>query len=317
MADPNQLSSKLNYKQAVLSTLAYFDIFRYPLTQEEVTRFLYKLEPDPHHVEVTLKESRLIRKRGSFYQLEGPEDHVATRHDRELIARRLWKRVDRFRWVFHLTPYVRLAAVCNNLALSNTSPESDIDLLIITKPGRLFVSRLILTAWLQVFGVRRHAKKTVGRFCLSFFAAEGALQCQALAKKPHDIYLAYWLQTLEPVAGNRDVYEALLAFNTPWAGQFFKGRLRYNMHHFKESPRFLAFFKKIQEKLLDTKAGQKLETKLGRWQLKRAQTKQDALNIEETDVIVARDLLKFHNKDKRNEIYAAWLFRLTALLKQT
>ena len=145
-----QTRPTINYKQAVLATLAYFDIFDYPLTAHEATQYLFKLPPASHHVETTLNESRLITKRGSYYQLNHDRDLIATRHDRALIAKRFWKRVNRFRWIFQLVPYLRLAAVCNNLSLNNTKPTSDIDLLIITKPGRLFTSRLILTFWLHL-----------------------------------------------------------------------------------------------------------------------------------------------------------------------
>ena len=309
--------TKLNYKQAVLATLAYFDVFQYPLTAEEATRFLYKLEPDLHHVKMTLDESRLVTKRGSYYQLNHDSDHIATRHDREIIAKQLWTRVNRFRWAFNLTPYVRLVAVCNNLSLNNTGPTSDIDLLIITEPGRLFLSRLILTFWLQLFGVRRHGKKVAGRFCLSFFAAKGALQAERIEKKPHDLYLAYWLQTLEPVAGSRQVYENVLQDNRAWLQTFFQSPPHYNMHRFKETPRSAAFLKKLQEKALNTRWGQKIENRLSSWQLNRARTKQAALNLEETDIILSEDILKFHNIDKRNEIYQQWVEKLSVLLNHS
>jgi hypothetical protein len=310
-----QSYDKLNYKQAVLATLAYFDIFQYPLTVDETTKFLYKLEPDQHHVEMTLNESKLITRRGSYYQLKGEQDHISTRHDRDIIAKGLWKRIDRFRWIFNITPYLRMAAICNNLSTNNTSNTSDIDLLIITKPGRLFISRLILTFWLHIFGVRRHGDKVSGRFCLSFFATEGTLQCEYIEKKPYDLYLAYWLQTLEPIAGSRLTYEKILDDNEEWAKKFFKRRLLYNMHHFKESPKWAVLIKGWQEKLWDTKWGQKLENKLTEWQLKRAKEKRSQLNLEETDVIIDQDILKFHNIDKRNEIYEEWSGKLTAILK--
>lgn len=309
--------SKLNYKQAVLATLAYFDIFNHPLTRNEVIRYLYKLEPDPHHVEVTLNESRLIERRGSYYQLSGDKDHISTRHDREIIAKKLWKQVNRYRWAFNITPYIKLVAICNNLAINNPSQTSDIDLLIITKPGRLFISRMIITFWLQLCGVRRHGGKVAGRFCLSFFATENNLHCAELDKKPHDIYLAYWLQTLQPICGTREAYEQLLNDNHDWAKQFFQQPPRYNMHHFKEAPTWAKHLKNSQEIILNTKLGGKIEARLQQWQLKRAHSKKSKLTTEETDVIATPNMLKFHNVDKRNEIYKTWVNKLTVILNTT
>ncbi len=312
-----QRSAKPNYKEAVLATLAYFDLFEYPLTLDEITRYLYQLPPDSHLIEVMVKESRKIKQRGSYYQLAESPDRIQTRHERELIAKRFWKRVEKYRWVFQLIPYVRLAAVCNTLALNNTKEESDIDLFIVTQPNRLFTARLLITALLHGLGVRRHGGKIAGRFCLSFFVAEGHLKADEIAKKPYDIYLAYWLQTVQPVAGERRVYEALLEQNASWLGQFFKTRPHYNMHHFKETSGWMRALQKTFEKILNSKWGDRFEEKLSAWQLRRAEKKRNDLNesVESSDVVVSRTLLKFHNTDRRNEIFRNWVKKLEILNK--
>lgn len=308
------ISSNLNHKQAVLATLAYFELFDYPLKSEEVTRYLYRLKPDAHAVDVTLNESRILLIRGSYFQIDSKENLVEKRHDRELIAKRFWKRVHRFRWIFQITPFMELTAVCNNLALSNTNATSDIDLLILTKPERLFTARLWITGWLHLLGVRRHGKKIAGRFCLSFFAANGALNMEEIQKGNHDIYLAYWLQTLQPIGGNRDVYENLLEDNAPWLKRFFYEKPLYNMHHFKENTPQGRRIKRGLEKMLSGKMGEHLEKKLREWQLKRSHAKQKSLNVGDTDVIVTEKILKFHNTDRRDEIYERWVKRLKEIL---
>lgn len=304
----------LNFKQAVLATLAYFDIFEYPLTKEELTRYLFKLEPDAHHIEVMAKESKRIRRRGSYYQLAESEDRITTRHERELIAKRFWQCVEKYRWIFQVTPFIRLVAVCNTLAINNTKHESDIDLVVITQSKRLFTTRLLLTILLHILGVRRHGKKIAGKFCLSFFAAENQLVAEEIAKKPYDIYLAYWLQTLQPIAGNKKVYEELLEQNSEWLKQFFAGRPLYNMHHFKETPRFLGRIQIALEKILSSRWGERLEKKLAHWQLSRAQKKRKELNVDDSDIVITPTLLKFHNIDRRNEIFKAWAKKVEEVL---
>lgn len=307
-AGRTRASSKLNYKQAVLATLAYFDLFEYPLTLEETNRYLFKIEPDPHHIEITLNESQFIEKRGSYYQLIGEKSHIIDRHERALVAKQLWKRVDKFRWILGLVPFVSLIAVCNNLAYNNTDKESDIDLFVVTKPGRMFIARTFLTFWLQIFGIRRHGQKIKGRFCLSFFVTEKALDFEPLQKEPIDIYLAYWFQTLKPITGDLEIYDKFLTENERWLNKFFVGPLHPNMHRFKESPDWVQYLKKWQEKLLNSKWGDKLEAKLEQWQLKRAQKKLKNLLTEEKEhgIILFRHMLKFHNVDRRTEYYRAW-----------
>jgi hypothetical protein len=310
--------AKMNYKQAVLATLAYFDQFKYPLTLEQTKKFLFQLEPDSHHVEITLNESQLIRRRGSYYHLKNDEDYVVDRHLKSLVAKRLWRRVNRFRPIFGLIPYIKMIAICNNLAYNNTKPGSDIDLFIITKPGRLFISRLLVTLWLQLFGVRRHGNKIEGRFCLSFFATEENLDFTHIKKEPLDIYLAYWFQTLQPIQGDREIYEQLLSKNDDWLKRIFAGPIHPNIHRFREAPFWARGLRRLQEKILDTKLGDKLEEKLESWQIKRAQIKRDfvAQDNPEHGIIISRHMLKFHNLDRRKLFYENWIKTLEKVLQK-
>ncbi len=310
--------AKMNYKQAVLATLAYFDQFEYPLTLEQTKRFLFQLEPDEHHIEITLNESQLIRRRGSYYQLRGDCDHVTERHFKGLIAKRLWRRVNRFRPIFGLIPYIKFIAICNNLAYNNTKKGSDIDLFIVTKPGRLFISRLLITAWLHIFGVRRHGTKVEGRFCLSFFATEENLDFTHIKKDPLDIYLAYWFQTLQPIQGERKIYEKLINKNSDWLQKIFAQPMKPNMHRFREAPLWAKAIKTLQETILNTRLGDWLEQKLETWQITRAQKKRDlvARDNPEHGIVISRHMLKFHNIDRRKLFYERWIRTLESLLKK-
>jgi hypothetical protein len=310
--------SKLNYKQAVLATLAYFDIFNYPLTQKETTRYLFKLTPDAHHVEMTLNESGHIKKRGSYFHLKQSPQNIEMRHSNEIIAKKLWARVEKYRRLFETMPFIQLVSICNNLAINNTNENSDIDLLIITKPNRLFISRLILTFWLHIFGIRRHGKKVAGRFCLSFFITENALDFESIRKEPLDIYLSYWLANLQPITGNRETYHQLLLQNNEWMKHVFATPPHPNLHHFKDTKKWTKALKKIQEKILGGRWGSKIEAKLSKWQIARAKEKKEALGLNENDsaVIINKDMLKFHNVDKREEIHQQWIHTLEKLLKR-
>ena len=54
-------------------------------------------------------------------------------------------------------PFIKMVAVCNTLGYDNAAKDSDIDLFIIAKRGRLFIVRFYSST---VFapGVRRHGK---------------------------------------------------------------------------------------------------------------------------------------------------------------
>lgn len=77
--------------------------------------------------------------------------------------------------------------------------DSDIDLFIETVPGMIWTGRVVATVFFSVLGIRRHGNKVKGRFCLSFFAAEGA-DFGGLAIED-DAYLYEWARRLVAVDG--------------------------------------------------------------------------------------------------------------------
>lgn len=80
-------------------------------------------------------------------------------------------------------PGLRLLAVCNSIAMKNAEDDSDIDLFIVTDPRRMWLVRVLVTLTFQILGVRRHGKKTTGRFCLSFFATTQGMDLSAIVLK--------------------------------------------------------------------------------------------------------------------------------------
>jgi hypothetical protein len=307
-------SSQINYKQAVLSTLAFFDLFDYPLTQQETLDYLFQIQPDEHHVALTLKESQRIQKRGHLYQLSDKPDQSALRHERTIISEQLWKKIAKYRWVFGLIPYVEFVGVCNNLAYNNASKSSDIDLFIVTKPGRMFISRLLLTGLTQFLGIRRHGSKVAERFCLSFFVTSDRLNLEDIQKAPLDIYLAYWLKTLQPIYGDLEIYKNLIKTNS-WTQNIFAQPLTPQLSKHGNAPKWAEKMKSRLEKQFNKPWGQKFEAKLTQWQLKRARLKRQKLGLspDDTSVVLTRKMLKFHNEDQRESIYKAWIQRVNEL----
>ncbi|MBI4231920.1 hypothetical protein HY605_01695, partial [Candidatus Peregrinibacteria bacterium] len=115
-----------------------------------------------------------------------------------MLEKKLWQRVNRYVKFLEWIPFLRMLAVCNNLAFDRVTAGSDIDLFIVAKKGRLFIVRTLVTGVLHVLGVRRHGDKVAGRFCLSFFVDDCALDLKKLAIE-RDIYLAFWIFSMKPV----------------------------------------------------------------------------------------------------------------------
>lgn len=217
------------------------------------------------------------------------------------LEKKLWIKVNRYLKFLKIVPFLRLVAVCNNLAFKKVDNGSDIDLFIIAKEGRLFTARILITGILHLLGVRRHGNKIAGRFCLSFFVDDKYLDLSKIAIE-QDIYLAYWVKSMLPILDDGISGDFLQA--NLWAKRFFEEENAFEINLDKVINR-KSFLRGIFEWLLNGKFGDLLEKKLKRWQLKRASEKIN-LASGEASLIVDEHILKFHNIDRRRTYRNKW-----------
>ena len=112
-----------------------------------------------------------------------------------------------------LIPGIRAVLVCNSVAMYASHAESDIDLFVVTAPGRIWLVRMLLTVILQLLGMRVRAGQTAGQMCLGFFVTTDALDL-APVRIEDDIYMEYWYRTLHPILDLDHTYDTLLRTNT-------------------------------------------------------------------------------------------------------
>lgn len=124
------------------------------------------------------------------------------------IERKLWRKVTLYGFLLRVVPFVRMAAVSGGLSFGLANKGSDIDIFVITRPGRLYTARFFMNALLMMFGVRVFGENKASRFCLSFFVDEKNLDLSKVALNDSngqidDVYLAYWISKLKPVIDRR------------------------------------------------------------------------------------------------------------------
>ena len=208
-------------QKSICATLHYFDIFDYPLTLLEIHRYLYK--GNWWHNEVfdatlydLVKEldamNQTIGSHEGFYFFKGRESLVKTRALRYLAAYQKFRKALPVCEVLSLMPGVTQIYAVNTLAYANAKPSSDIDLLIITRPRRLWTARFFCVSFLKLLGRRpivfghqqktgqislfqkiRESKKNSRAFCLTFFLSQGSMDIQSVAKAQFDPYLVFWI----------------------------------------------------------------------------------------------------------------------------
>ena len=183
----------------MFKTLAYSDIFDYPLTAEEVNRWIIK------------GDSLAPAKKGLFY-LPGRSNLVALRQRRRRYSRGKWGRVHRLVGYLKLFPWIKLVAVTGALAMNNAQADDDIDLMIVTQTNRLWLTRL--TVWLFLFAYWRRGKKINNRFCLNLWLDE-----TTLAIKQRNLYIAHEICQALPVLDRDQTYQKFIRANL-WYKKF-------------------------------------------------------------------------------------------------
>lgn len=219
-----------------------------------------------------------------------------TRREREAVSEKFWKKVRKAAPWVQFVPFIRMAAVCNTLAINNATKDSDIDFFIVTKSGRLFFARTLLTILFGLMGVRRHGKKVAGRICLSFYVTDENLNLDGIRLGSDDIYLPFWLFSMKPLYG-REVYEKLILENS-WIKKYFPREMVIG--EFWPDGKLLKGAARIKEKLWAGKTGDCVEAWLAAKHYARHQRNLKKLGTE-ASVIVNEKMLKFHNTDRRNQ----------------
>lgn len=198
-------------EQAILRTVAYVDLFDYPLTAVEIHRYLDGEAASQSEVAKTLAGSpglatQLVHKDG-FFCLPERECLVDVRRRRQKRAQQLWPEAIRYGRLIAQLPFVRMVAVTGSLAMNNVADDADIDYFIVTENGRLWLTRAL------VIGIVRFAARRAITLCPNYFVTESAL---ALPEK--NLYTAREIVQMIPLNG-QETYQKLRQQNC-WVKQF-------------------------------------------------------------------------------------------------
>lgn len=290
----------LSLEQAILATLVYFDLLDFAPTISELKRYLYGWSAPEEAIRAALSVMPEISHAHGYYFLKGRREIAELRKERAAIAKKLWGRVERYRFLFEICPYAKIVCVCNSLAYGNVDEKSDIDLFVIVRTGRLAIARAFLKLLTQIFSVRVHHEKIAGRFCLSFFVAENTMNLKRIAHD-FDPHLAYFIKTIVPIFGSKDDYKRFLQLNNEWVRVYFKRALEDDLRLEKLHTNWLAeALRNIFEGILWI-FGNLPEKLLYKFQLKRDE-KHKARIKDDSGILMTKDIFKFHEKDPRQEI---------------
>jgi hypothetical protein len=207
---PMRLASS-SIQRAILHTLAYADIFDYPLTTAEVHRYLTGIKASHREVSQAFKNAdlwdSLVIQVGDYFILRGRQAIIETRIRRKSVSRRLWPKAKFYGRILAALPFVRMVTVTGSLAMDNINDSGDIDYFIVTARGRLWACRAMSLLLVHIAGL-------VGvNLCPNYFVTEGALMLS-----DRSLYAAHELVQMIPLSGI-EIYQEMRRLNT-WADEY-------------------------------------------------------------------------------------------------
>jgi hypothetical protein len=280
---------------AVYQTLAYSDVFDFPLTVAEVWKFL-AVQAMPAHVLRALEDAAqhgLVDSKDGYFFLSGRGETVESRRMRSMVSHQLMRRALSYGSMIGRLPFIRMVAVSGSLAAGNAREHDDIDYLIVTAPGRVWMARALTMLVVRLAAVRGLT------LCPNYIISDDSL---SLAER--DLYMARELAQMVPVAGG-PTYRRMLGAN-PW--------LESLLPNFEAQPstphsRGNSLPQLLLERLLGGRVGGRLE----RWifERKSAELRREAGGGAE--VVFDEAVCKGHMEPHRERTRAALADRMRAL----
>lgn len=282
-----------------MKTIAYFDLFDFPLTDFEVWQYV-GVSCELGEV-IKILESGLdkIEYQDGFYFLFGREIIIKTRMRRYNYTDRKMRRTKFLCRIFRFIPWIRMVAVGNLIGQHNLRDESDIDLLVVTQKKRIWISRFFCVAITKMLGWRPTAEDQRDKICLSFFASDDNLDFFNLRLNDEDIYFRYWLAGLVPIYDVDSCYKKLINANR-WLKQELPNLINRSI-----SRRIMVkpIMSSYAQDVVDLFFGG-LEPQFRNWQLKIMPTDLKNIANKGKEVVISDSILKFHKNDRR-QLYQA------------
>ncbi len=287
---------------AIMRTILYGDVFDFPMTLQEIHHFLIHSTPITFAiVEQTFNHSTLLSKYlvldQEYIACKGREHIIALRRERVEISKKMWKDVQHYGYRLARLPFVRMVAVTGALTMHNGVENDDLDYMLITEPGRVWLARAFAIVLVR-YGKLRHV--TV---CPNYVLAESKLE-----QTRKDLYIAHEIVQMIPLYGNA-VYTKLRGCNL-WVDDYL-ANADAPFHPEKEWRHGVVW--SLIKRGLERVLGGTLGTRLENWERQR-KMKRFASEVEKPSAAAELDSaqVKGHFDDYGQRILKAYNERLDA-----
>lgn len=288
--------------KTIIKALCYADIFDFPLTLEEIVRFAPEGRITAAGARDRLKNSKplaqVVGRNGRYYFLNGHADNCRFREEREADSRRVLETSLKRLIPLQGVPFLRMATITGALAAFNSPEGDDIDLLVISAPGRTWTTYFAMRLW------RRLGNNP--DICFNMFLTEGDLYLEN-----KNLFYAREILGSLPIY-DTGAFDRLLKINK-WIFDFYPSyepdpeRQRY---HIPRSPRWIRR-QRLAERMFDGLLGDIVE-----YTLRKMQSRKLISGSTGAAQRIQRQRIKLHKHDnlppilgKYGEKVQLWLAR--------
>lgn len=289
-------------EDAILRTVVYADLFDYPLTTQQIHRYLTEYAAPREVVEQKLDElgskGDLLEPVPPYWVLNGRKHLAPLRLQREAYSEPLWSAVHRYGLLMAALPFVRMTAVTGALAMGNAADRhDDVDLLIVTQMGRVWLARGLVILVVHL------ARQWGIELCPNYVMAEHKLRLDNPS-----LYTAHELAQLVPLHG-ATTYLSLLETNA-WICDYLPNATPLQLRN-PSAGRVIRGGQRVLEVALSGRLGDAIEGWEGRRKIPLL--RQTAAQRGATEAKYTRDLCKGHVDNHEASVAQRYAERLVAL----
>lgn len=232
--------------KAILDTLRYRQLFNYPMTYHQLWNYLivdqyksrlstmssisptndvvndqinnscntdFSVDQFIKALEILVKSGKVIFQNGQ-YSME--KVNYAVVEKRKARAKELLIKANLATKYLKQIPWIEMLAVTGSVSAFNANDGDDIDMLVVTKPNRLWLSRLFLVSALKLLGIYWNAKNPAGTVCPNILLTSNNLSWD---EKNRNLYVANEISLLYPLYFKNNCYFDFLRAND-WVGHY-------------------------------------------------------------------------------------------------
>ncbi|HUP27782.1 MAG TPA: hypothetical protein VM409_05050 [Chloroflexia bacterium] len=291
LAHQDELLVTASIKAAVI----YAALFDYPLTIGELVKYQVGTRYDAASILAALELAPELRdfisEEDGFYFPSHRPELPQKRKARAEKSATLWWRARLYGRLAAMLPFVRMVAVTGALAVDNVGARPDIDLLVVARPGRVWICRRGLILLVRV------ARLLGDDLCPNYI-----LSSKALKLDQRDFFTAHELAQMVPLSGD-GLYRRMLGANR-WATRYLPAAFP-NLPQTGENVRRKMT---ISERILASRVFDKWEA----WELARLRDRLGRKIGTASEVVCSAEQCKGHTGLHRQSITTTYAQKLSA-----